>query len=532
MGRRTATGLAAALLATALCLMGALGPAAVADDRPATWSAHAEASGVRVSVLKPAGLPTSDEIAGLSIPFARTETDSSPIGRAIASWLWPGEGIADVKSLLLVGLDPSAAQAEQEQRKNNHPGTDGCQPERALAVPEVVDPNTGEVLVPATPVTNPITGQPLYDPTDNPCGEAAARIALQTLVRERVPDYPFWAHSLWPPNRENDRHDEQTICTTTASFPTAWQLPKNNCPVDADAARTGFTEATSNEGGNWSTSQLTNVTVPGVMRAGAVTSIARTEWKRGSILASTSVTIADLSILGAGGAELIHVDALVAGATAASDTTKPVATLTASGVTVTLAGQRYEARIERGDVVVTDQRLPEQVRRQLTAALDLATASNRQRVAFGDADAEGAASAAAAGVRADPAAHAASVSALTVELGAADSLEGSSVVRFSVGVADARAITRASSGAFVPPPFPGYPGAFGGAPPVAPPAAFVPPSASGPQDRVAPYRAQVVAGSTIPASEPIPAGVVVAAMLAVILSAGGMVAAGIWETQG
>ena len=56
--------------------------AASAASAPDSYDAAAEAAGIRIQVVKPAALPTSDELATIAIPFAHAEASSSPVGRA------------------------------------------------------------------------------------------------------------------------------------------------------------------------------------------------------------------------------------------------------------------------------------------------------------------------------------------------------------------------------------------------------------------------------------------------------------------
>jgi hypothetical protein len=512
----------------------ALSGGAGAADRPATWNGLAEAAGFRFSVLKPAQLPTADEVAGLSIPFAHAESDSSPAGRAIGSWLWPGETAAAAKSLLLVGLDPSAAESDRQQRERENPGH-GCDPKRPLGTPAVTDPTGSTVIVPAQTLRSPITNEPIYDPTDNPCGEAAARTALQTAVNERVPEYPFWAHSLWPPVSASDRMDRSTICDTPAAFPPSYELPPQTqrpCPDTGQSG--GMIEAISNENGNWGTAQVSSFDVPGIATARQITSLARTEWLGNVLLSSATVTIEDLTLLGPNESPFVHIDALTSTAVIASDDRAPVTRLDATGVTVALGGTRYDAVIERDRIRVADQSLPEPVQKQMTTALDALS----RRVTFGTcaadaacsvagADAAGDASAQGAGAGVDEATRTARVAGVAIALTGTNSVEGATTLRLSFGLAEASALTRVSP-QYSPPPFTGFGGGaslpgggFAAPAPGAQPAPFF---ESGPQVlRGAPVR------GVLP-SEPVPAAVVLVAILGMVAGGGALVAAGVWET--
>ncbi len=512
----------------------ALSTGAGAADRPATWYGAAEASGFRFSVIKPAQLPTADEVAGLSVPFARAESDSSPAGRAIGSWLWPGETTASAKSLLLVGLDPSAADAERQAREDENPGH-GCDPKRTLSTPAVSDPAGAGVTIPPQTIRSPITGRPVYDPTDNPCGEAAARTALQTTVNERVPEYPFWAHSLWPPVSPGDRADRATVCDAPKAFPPAYDLPeqlRSPCPNTGESATGGLIEAISNENGNWATAQVGSFELPGIARAEQITSLARVEWIGNVLLSSATVTIENLSLLAPDTAEaFVHVDTLTSTATIASDDRAPVTSLEASGVTVTLAGSTYEAAIDRDRIRVVDQSLPATVQQQLTAALDALS----RRVTFGTCAADATCGIDGADATADASAGAATkatgararTAGLAISLTESNSAEGATTLRLSFGLAEAAALARASD-TFVPPPPPDIGGGY--VPPggnVAQPA----PSALG--DAVIPGVPQF--GRAVPLrgvlpSEPVPAAVVLVAILGMVAGGGALVAAGVWET--
>ncbi len=531
VGIRAALSATAVLVAAVAASVFSPHATAGAVDRPGTWSSVAEASGLRVSVVRPAALPTNDEVGGLSIPFARAQTDSSPSGRAIGSWLWPGEGLADAKSLLLVGLDPSTAEAEIEERKRRHPGTNGCEPERVLATPEVSHPATGETLVVSKPIVNPLTNSTIPDPTDNPCGEYQARAALQRVVKERVPDYPFWARSVWPAVQPEDAAERRTLCEALGAFPEQWQLPpqvREPCPPGREA-RGGVTEARSDHRGSWASARLARFEVPGFVRAEEVTALSSVEWRGRVLAASSTASFENLEILGPAGSEFVTAEFLRSTVIAFSDGRPAELGIEASGLTVVLSGSRYRAAIGRDGVRITDTSLPEDLRDQILAALD------RAAIRFGEVSAGDLSLSGAAGGPQARAGTPASVTAFSIELvlGGRDALQGRTTVRLSFGTATAAALTRWSPPARI--------GSGNGGSSIDSRKVFVPgvPGLSpttvgeGPGEVRGTAKPSLVGRGSLmglSTSEPIPPALVVLAIVGAAVVAGLMVLAGIRET--
>ncbi|HVL89387.1 MAG TPA: hypothetical protein VM841_04035, partial [Actinomycetota bacterium] len=218
-GRLLAVGAASCLLAATFT------PGAIASDIPASYDAVAESAAFQVRVLKPAALPTSDELATIAIPFSHAEASSSPLGRAIGSWLWPGETVADVKSLALVGLDPGADETACAERQ------DGSDKPRTLAL--VPNPAGGEIAI--------------LDPADNPCGSASFKQIFAGQIDNdegsptrgqrtggvirAMPDYPFWSVAQYPSPSGRSDADRKVLCQAPGAIPDEpWHTPRDACP--------------------------------------------------------------------------------------------------------------------------------------------------------------------------------------------------------------------------------------------------------------------------------------------------------------
>lgn len=515
---------------------------AAAGSRPETYDGTAQAQAWRISVVKPAALPTSDELAGLGMPFAYAHADQSPIGRAIGSWLWPGEGVADVKSLLLLGLDPGADETACADRLA------GRTTQRNLATPAVDHPVDGSPLVPRQEL-------PVKDPMDNPCGSAGFKqfMAGQTnpktgrreggMIRA-LPDYPFWAHTLYPPNdpsNPRERDDARAACHAPGAFPPVWGFPSDACPERQPPQTTplvGWGEAHSRADRNAAGALVTSFAPAGALvRAGGMSATATVEWRGTTLVSTSTVEVNDLQILAPGGTPFLSIDVLRSRADAYSDARPPAGRLTLSGVSVVLAGtpctvsRPCRATIDRDGISVVDQGIPKEAQAAINDALDSAKTGLSPVVRVADIDAGAGLSAAGPAVLVDRDAHLAEVGGLTVELSSVSSLEGKTTVRLTFGAASAHAVGRFSPPlTFEPPGFVPPPSGDGAAPAPVFDAGPAPGPVSEPGTPPAAGRPARPAAAVMLASQPVPPGVVLLAVLGMMLGAGALVVAGIWET--
>jgi len=537
--RRTRSGRLLAAAAAACALAAAFSPVATASNRPESYDAAAEAAAFRVRVVKPAALPTSDEFATLAIPFARAETSSSPLGRAIGSWLWPGETVADVKSLGLVGLDPGADETACADRQA------GRDTPRTLAA--IPNPAGGEIAIP--------------DPSDNPCGSAsfkqifAGQIDSDAgsptrgqrtggLIRA-LPDYPFWSVAQYPSSSEADESDRTVLCQAPGAIPEEpWHTPREACPPGG-APDAGMAAAFASADRNAAQSTVADLAL-GPIAARAVSAIASTDWNGGTLIATTSVQIDDLRIASADpSVPMLTIGSLRSTATASSDGRLTGGSLQLAGVRVALAGlpasmpcsaaAPCEASIGRDGVTVADASVPAELRDALDQALTMLAVS----IPSEPADAAGqtvAAGGAAAGpaVAIAPDRRAARVAGIRIDLAADNSLEGRTLVSLDVGGAAAAAVARfgealdVGGGAridddFGAGPVGGGSGSIGGVP-----------AGDAPRPDASPLRpplgTRAVGASPIPASQPIPPALALLVFVAILAGTAGLVAFGIWET--
>jgi hypothetical protein len=531
--RRLTAGVGIALLGGSGLALALPALHAGADDRPETWNGLAEAQAVRISVQKPAALPTSDELAGLGIPFARSETTSSPSGRSIGSWLWPGETVADVKSLLAIAFDTGSSHQECERRK-----TDPDR-QRNLRTPDVRDPITGEVIVPGGPVLDPTSGKPIKDPSDNPCGQETF-LGFLGLVGRALPDYPFWSSARWPENKRGDADDTRSLCNPPANSTllAAIGAPTNVCPPEVAplGARFGWTQAHSDADRHHAEAVIAGFRPAApLVRTGSVSTTSNVQWDGAALASSANVEINQLAFLMPDPADpgnpakakpFLEIDTLRSQTSSYSDGRAPSGVLSLEGVRVTLGTMTLEARIDRDGITVVDQRIPEELRKALTDALDRASVESGYSISAADASVGVAGAGTALETAGEP--HAATVGGLILSMEVSDSLGGREVVSLAFGAASSRAVTQL-----------GIPFVFP-APTFAPPPSFSPPSGGGtvtggpvviPPRRIAPAIVPPAAPRFfVAASKPTPAGVIVLAVAGMLLGAGTLVAAGIWET--
>lgn len=536
--RRARSGRLLAAAAAVCALAGAfsLSPVATASDEPESFEAAAEAAAFQVRVLKPAALPTSDELATLAIPFARAETSSSPVSRAIGSWLWPGETAADAKSLALVGLDPGADETACAEREA------GRDPQRTLIA-----------------IPNPAGGTiPILDPSDNPCGSASFKqIFAGTIDRDEgspsqgqrtggliraLPDYPFWARAQHPASSDADSSDRTVLCQAPGAIPAEpWHTPRDACPPGG-APETGLASAAASSQRTAAQSTVADLSLA-IVGARAVSSSASIEWIGSTLVATTGVQIDDLRIASADpAAPMITIASLRSTATASSDRRITTGSLDLAGVRVALASlpasmpcssaNPCEAAIARDGIRITDASVPGEIRDGIDQALALLSV----RIPSQSIDAAGQAAAAGAqaagpGVAVSQDRRRADVAGIEIGVAAENSLEGRSLLSLRIGAASATAVAaygpRIDVGGDHRIPGPGAIG--GGAGPGPAPHGdyeYDPPAAPR-----APDRARPVASSHLPPSQPIPPLLGLIAFAAILAGAAAMVAFGIWETS-
>lgn len=498
-----------------------------------SYDAHAEAAGVRLQILKPAALPTSDELATLAIPFSRAEASSSPLGRAIGSWLWPGETAADAKSLALVGLDPGADETACAERES------GAGRPRTLAT--VPNPAGGELAI--------------ADPSDNPCGSASFKQIFAGQVERdpnspehgrrtgglirSMPDYPFWAVAQYP-SAGGSESERKVLCQAPGAIPAEpWHTPRDVCPPGG-APDAGFAAASASATRDAAQSSVADLTL-GPMRAGSIAATSVVTFAGSAIVATATVAIEDLTVFGADATvPLLRIQSLRSTATASSDGTLTAGSFTLGAVYVALPGlpagvacsaaNPCAATIGRDGVTVSAADVPAAVRGAVESAMDALAI----RIPPQPADAAGQ-SASAGGGAAGPGVTigrtSADVAGLQIGLVADDSVQGRSVVTIRIGGAAASAVAAATAGGppiddgVVPLPVTGGDAAPR---PVAGDDSFVTPPAAHPVPQQPATRA--VASSTLPPSQPIPPAIAILAFFAILAGAAGMVAFGVWET--
>lgn len=505
-----------------------------------SYDAVAGSAGVRIQIVKPAALPTSDELATLAIPFSHAEASSSPLARGIGSWLWPGETAADAKSLALVGLDPGADETACAEREN---GTG-----RARTLATIPSPSGGD-------------GIAVADPSDNPCGSASfkqifagqierdpgsAQYGQRTggLIRA-MPDYPFWASAQYP---SADGRDAQrtVLCRAPGAMPEEpWHTPREACPPGVPDA--GVAAASASAVRSAAQSSVANLSLA-TIRAESVEATSSVTFAGAVLVSSSVVRFNDLSIAGDAAAPLLRIRSLVATATASSDGSLTGGSLLISGVQIALPGlpaglpcsaaRPCTATIGRDGVRVADAAVPPAIAAAVAQAMDALSI----RIAPNTIDAAG--QSASAGIdAAGPGVFVArdrrsvDVAGLQIGLAADDSLQGRSIVTMRIAGAFAHAVAAPSRSAggidgiggigdgedAGGVPVAGRDGTPAGdaAPPAAPPAASVRP----------PVSSRNVAAPALPPSRPIPPALALLALAAVLAGAAGMVALGIWETS-
>lgn len=519
-------------VAVCVCLMATAGATlpiqAASGVLPATFEGFAQSSGLNVGVVKPAMLPTSDEVATLALPYSAAETSSSPLGRAIGSWLWPGETVADAKSLLLVGADPGADEAACKDREDG----------RTHAAVIATVPN---------PAGAPIT---ITDPTDNPCGAAGVKQILTGKIDtdpssptygtrtggvvRALPDYPFWARAQYPANDDADTQDRAVLCAAPGALPEEpWHTPRDVCATDA-TPQSGVATATALHERQHASATLGAITA-GPVTVTAMVAHSTISWRDGVLVAQSSTRIDDVAI--GSPAPFLVIESLRASAIASSDGLLTHGSLTVIGAKAALPGlpattdcsQAKPCPVTVGDEGITPSIPVNDLVRQALKAIQI-------RIGEVPLEAAGATITAGASARGPGTSIAsdrrsASVAGLIVDIAGATSLEGRTITRLILASARASTLASEPSGVVTPP----EAGAGGG---ILPKAHDAQP-ASGPAGQAGEshvagtrfVRAAPVAAVPLPASKPIPPAVALLAFAAILAGASALIAFGVWETE-
>lgn len=504
-----------------------------------SYDALAQSAGIRIQVVKPAALPTSDELATLAIPFSHAEASSSPLGRGIGSWLWPGETAADAKSLALVGLDPGADETACAERES------GTGRPRTLAT--IPNPTGGGDIAVA-------------DPSDNPCGSASFKQVFAGQIERdpnspqhgrrtgglirSMPDYPFWAVAQYPSAVGQDSQ-RKVLCQAPGAMPAEpWHTPRDVCPPGG-APDAGLSAASASASRSSAQSSLANLSLA-VIRAESVEATSSVAFVGAVLVSSSVVRFTDLSIAGDAAAPLLRIGSLVATATASSDGALTGGSLLFSGVRAALPGlppglpcsaaRPCAATIGRDGVRVADAAVPAVIAAAVAQAMDmLAIRVAPHAIGAAGQTASAGADASGPGVLVARDRRSVDVAGLHVGLAADDSVQGRSIVTMRIAGASATAVAAPSrpagdigevggidaGPADVPDGTDALPEFAAPAPPGMPPAAAVQP----------PLSSRIVAAPTLPPSQPIPPALALLALAVVLAGAAGMVAFGIWESS-
>jgi hypothetical protein len=279
-----------------------------------------------------------------------------------------------------------------------------------------------------------------------------------------------------------------------------------------------------------------------MVRTGPVSAASNIAWRGDALIATTTVMVEDLALYadGASAAPWLRIGSLRSTAVASSDGRASSGALDASDIRVAIpvlpaslpcsAGTPCEARLGRDGFHVENATVPEQVRDAVETVLSAVRVAVPEQPldAGGIASAGVGATADGPGVAVSADRRSVAVGGLVIDLATTNSAEGRTVVRLTVGGAAAAASTAASE-PFIDVEVPVDAG-HGGRPALGSGFSAIVPGIRAP---VAPgaIRTQPVlhgAAHSLPASMPIPAGIMLLAVAVTLSGAAALVAFGVW----